>query len=44
MPSSPIQVLTFDPRPTVVIAETTTWEQFRSSWPKLLDGAPGDAT
>lgn len=33
----PVEVVTIDPLPTVVIAETTTWEHFPSVWPKLLD-------
>ncbi len=33
----PVTVTTVDPRPTVVIAQTTSWEEFRSLWPKLLD-------
>ncbi|HTX12917.1 MAG TPA: hypothetical protein VME22_30145 [Solirubrobacteraceae bacterium] len=34
---TPVQVVAIEPRPTVVIAEATSWEQFPSLWPKLLD-------
>jgi effector-binding domain-containing protein len=33
----PVEVVTIDSLPTAVIAETTSWEQFPSLWPKLLD-------
>jgi hypothetical protein len=33
----PVDVVTIDPLPTVVIAQTTSWEQFPYMWPKLLD-------
>jgi effector-binding domain-containing protein len=34
--SSPVRVITVPARPTVVVAETTTWEQYPSLWGKLL--------
>src|SRR3984885_965704 len=33
----PVEVVTIDSLPTAVIAETISWEQFPSVWPKLLD-------
>ncbi len=35
--SSSIQIVSADPRPTAVIAQTTSWGQFPSLWPELLD-------
>lgn len=32
-----VEVVTVKPRPTIVVAQTTSWEQFRTLWPKLLD-------
>jgi effector-binding domain-containing protein len=29
--------VTVEPRPTAVIARTTTWDEFPSLWPQLLD-------
>jgi effector-binding domain-containing protein len=37
MPTIPVTVVTVDPRPTAVIAETTTWEEFPSLWSQLWD-------
>lgn len=33
----PVDIVTIDPLLTVVIAETTSWRQFPSVWPELLD-------
>jgi effector-binding domain-containing protein len=32
-----VDVVTVAPRPTAVVAQTTTWEQFPGLWGKLLD-------
>ena len=37
MASVPVSVVTVVPRPTAVIAETTSWEEFPRLWPQLLD-------
>jgi effector-binding domain-containing protein len=31
------EIVRVEPRPTAVVAETTTWEEFRTLWPRLLD-------
>jgi len=33
----PVEVVTIDSLPTIVIAETTSWEFLPSLWPKLCD-------
>jgi effector-binding domain-containing protein len=38
MPTSPVRVVTVDPRPTAVITQTTTWDEFPRLWSRLLDG------
>jgi effector-binding domain-containing protein len=35
--STSVTLATIDPRPTAVITQTTSWEQFPSLWPELLD-------
>ena len=35
--STSVTLATIDPRPTAVITQTTSWEQFASLWPELLD-------
>lgn len=37
MPSSEVSVVTVEPRPTVVIAQTTSWAEFPRLWSRLLD-------
>lgn len=37
MPASGVTLLTVDPRPTVIVAQTTSWQEFPSVWPQLLD-------
>lgn len=37
MTNSTVTLVTADPRPTVVVAQTTTWAEFRTLWPQLLD-------
>lgn len=37
MPTGPVTVVTVQPRPTAVIARTTTWDEFPSLWGRLLD-------
>ncbi len=32
-----VEVVTIDALPTIVVAETTSWERFPAVWPKLLD-------
>jgi len=32
-----VEVVTIEPRATVVLAQATSWEEFPSLWPKLLD-------
>jgi effector-binding domain-containing protein len=32
-----VRVVAVDPRPTAVVAETTTWPEFAALWPRLLD-------
>ena len=32
-----VSQLVVDPRPTAVIAETTSWEEYPELWPRLLD-------
>jgi DNA gyrase inhibitor GyrI len=34
---SPVRLVTVGPRPTVVIAQRTSWERFPSLWPELLN-------
>ncbi len=41
MPSIPVSFVTVEPRPTAVVAQTTSWEQFPSVWPALLDEVYG---
>jgi effector-binding domain-containing protein len=36
-----VEVTTVAPRPTAVVAETTTWEEFPALWGKLLDEVYG---
>jgi ribosomal protein S18 acetylase RimI-like enzyme/effector-binding domain-containing protein len=36
-PGSGVRVIAVEGRPTVVVAETTTWAAFASVWPRLLD-------
>jgi effector-binding domain-containing protein len=37
MASVPVTVVTVDPRPTAVVAATTTWAEYPRLWPQLLD-------
>lgn len=37
MPTSAVKLLTAEPRPTAVIAQTTSWEEFPNLWSRLLD-------
>ena len=37
MPTTPVALVTVEPRPTAVIAETTTWAEFPHLWRPLLD-------
>lgn len=37
MPNAIVRFVSVEPRPTAVIAETTTWQEFPSVWPRLLD-------
>jgi effector-binding domain-containing protein len=37
MPTGPVTLVTVDPRPTAVVAQTTTWEEFPTLWGQLLD-------
>lgn len=37
MPGSTVTFVKVDPRPTAVIAQTTTWGEFPSLWGRLLD-------
>ena len=37
MPTGPVTFVTVQPRPTAVIARTTTWDEFPSLWGRLLD-------
>jgi effector-binding domain-containing protein len=39
--SSPPTIVSIDPRPTAVIARTTTWEEFPTLWGRLLDEVYG---
>lgn len=41
MPSNAVTVVTVEPRLTAVVAQTTTWEEFPSLWPQLLDEVYG---
>ena len=34
---SAVRIVTIEPRPTAVVAETTTWKEFPSHWGRLLD-------
>jgi len=36
-----VELVTFDPRPTAVVAKTTTWEEFPRVWRELLDEVYG---
>jgi effector-binding domain-containing protein len=37
MPTSGVTVVTVDPRPTAVVAQTTSWEEFPHLWSQLLE-------
>lgn len=37
MPDVSVTVVTVPPRPTAVVARTTTWTEYPSVWPQLLD-------
>jgi effector-binding domain-containing protein len=37
MPTVGLTLRTVDPRPTAVVAQTTTWPEYPSLWPRLLD-------
>ena len=37
MPAGNVTLVTVAPRPTAVVAQTTTWEAFPTLWPQLLD-------
>jgi effector-binding domain-containing protein len=37
MPDSGVTLVTVDPRPTLVVAQTSNWEEFPKLWPQLLD-------
>jgi effector-binding domain-containing protein len=37
MPPDPVSFVIVDPRPTAVVAQTTSWERFPSLWRQLLD-------
>jgi effector-binding domain-containing protein len=37
----PVEFVTVDPRPTAVVAQTTTWAEFPSLWRELLDEVYG---
>jgi effector-binding domain-containing protein len=37
MPAGPVSLVTVEPRPTIVIAETTTWDEYPRLWRALLD-------
>lgn len=37
MPAVTVRFVTLDPRPTAVIAQTTTWEDYPRVWRQLLD-------
>lgn len=41
MATIPVMFVTVDPRPTAVIAQTTTWQEFPSLWGQLLDEVYG---
>lgn len=41
MPGSSVTFVTVDPRPTAVIAQTTTWREFPRLWGQLLDEVYG---
>ena len=41
MPTPQVSVVTVEPRPTVVIAQTTNWAEFPSLWSRLLDEVYG---
>lgn len=36
-----VELVTLDPRPTAVVARTTTWEEFPRVWQELLDEVYG---
>ena len=36
-----VELVTLDPRPTAVVAKTTTWEEFPRVWRELLDEVYG---
>jgi effector-binding domain-containing protein len=36
-----VELVTLDPRPTAVVARTTTWEEFPHVWRELLDEVYG---
>jgi effector-binding domain-containing protein len=37
VPSGPVTFVTVEPRPTAVVARTTTWDEFPRLWRQLLD-------
>ncbi len=37
MPPGPVTFVTVGPRPTAVVAQTTTWKEFPGAWRGLLD-------
>jgi effector-binding domain-containing protein len=37
MSTTPVSLQVVAPRPTAVVARTTTWEEFPGLWPRLLD-------
>jgi effector-binding domain-containing protein len=37
VPATPVTFVKIDPRPTAVIGQTTTWEEFPHVWGQLLD-------
>src|SRR4051795_10743854 len=37
MPEHVVEAATVDPRPTAVVAQATTWEEYAGLWPRLLD-------
>jgi effector-binding domain-containing protein len=37
VPTSPVTVVAVDPRPTAVVAQTTSWDEFPTLWSQLLD-------
>ena len=41
MPATAVKFVRVDPRPTAVVAQTTTWAEFPSLWGRLLDEVYG---